>query len=147
MRYAILVLLFGCSSDGDSFGETRSAALEQTNALRATVGKPALVETAELTSYANAGAQFDHGASPHDHFRQTSGGGVAGAENECPHWPNGADLDETVKNCIDAFWSEGPGEDYSMHGHYINMTGNYTTMGLGIFVAGDSVTIVQDFGQ
>jgi hypothetical protein len=49
---------------------------------------------------------------------------------------------------VKAFFDEGPGSDYSAHGHYINMTGDYGTLGCGIFQASNgAVTIVQDYGQ
>jgi uncharacterized protein YkwD len=47
-----------------------------------------------------------------------------------------------VEECIKAFYDEGPGG-----GHYENMMGPYTTVGIGIYQSGTKVTIVQDFGN
>jgi len=57
-------------------------------------------------------------------------------------------MKEVVGNCVAAFYAEGPGADYSTHGHYINMMGNYATLGCGIYSADNGdVTIVQDYGN
>jgi hypothetical protein len=44
-------------------------------------------------------------------------------------------------------WDEGPGEPYSAHGHYINMTNpSYTMVACGFYeTAGGSVWSVQNF--
>ena len=134
------------SGASDPVQLARVACVTETNRLRATVGKPAVAESAPLETYANAGAQEDFAGSPHDHFRRTQGGGISFAENECPHWSlsgqGGGDYTQLVKACIAAFFSEGPGG-----GHYDNMTGNYGTLGCGIYASGGSVTIIQDFGR
>jgi uncharacterized protein YkwD len=123
--------------------------VELTNELRDTVGAPPLERSAELEAYAGEGAEYDHFRDPHDHFRSNSGGGIAFAENECPHWSlgfGGGSVVGLVEACIDAFWSEGPG-DGDAHGHYNNMIGNYGTLGCGIYSDGDDYTIIQDYGQ
>ncbi|MEO6774282.1 MAG: CAP domain-containing protein [Kofleriaceae bacterium] len=126
----------------------------ETNRYRAMNGKPAVTEAANLEAYADTGAMTDYTAnSPHSHFSATSGGGIAFAENECPghsgwHLSPGGDLNALVGMCIAAFYAEGPGSDYSTHGHYINMMGAYATLGCGIFTAGNNdVTIIQDYGN
>jgi hypothetical protein len=104
-----------------------------------------VVRSAQLEAYANAGAEHDHGSSPHDHFSSTNGGGIAFAENECPHWDlsfGGGDMLGLMAACIDAFYDEGPGG-----GHYDNMMGDYGSLGCGVYQEGSDVTIVQDFGQ
>ncbi len=134
------------NGSADPVQVARTACVTETNRLRATVGKPAVAESATLETYANAGAQEDFAGSPHDHFRRTQGGGISFAENECPHWSlsgqGAGDYTRLVKACIAAFFSEGPGG-----GHYDNMTGNYGTLGCGIYASGDAVTIIQDFGR
>ena len=122
--------------------------ISETNKDRATKGKPAVVESAQLETYADAGAMHDFATSPHDHFSMTSGGGIAFAENECPQQGNwnlsfgNGDLGMTVAACVKAFFDEGPGG-----GHYENMMGNYGTLGCGIYVQGQQLTIVQDYGR
>jgi hypothetical protein len=146
--------LVGCADDGGSaqsgqYAAAKSAGVTETNRLRAMNGKPPVAESAMLVDFADEGAAIDFSGSPHQHFSQTSGGSIAFAENECPHWPfaAGGDMEQTVKSCIAAFYSEGPGDDYATHGHYINMMGDYGTLGMGIYVSGGEVTIIQDYGR
>jgi hypothetical protein len=138
---------------GDDTSNPNEAAyircVELTNELRATVGRPPVERSAELEAYATEGAEYDHGRDPHDHFRSNSGGGIAFAENECPHWDlsfGGGSVTSLVEACIDAFWSEGPGTG-DAHGHYNNMIGNYGTLGCGIYNEGSDYTIIQDYGR
>lgn len=119
--------------------------VEETNRYRAMHGRPAVAWSEALEDYADAGAEYDHHANPHDHFRSNNGGGIAFAENECPRWDlsfGGGDLVALVGACIEAFYDEGPGG-----GHYENMMGDYGTLGCGIYQEGTSVTIIQDFGR
>ena len=143
----------GSAGDDDGGGPDASAddpahvfCVEETNRYRAMNGRPDVARSAALEAYADEGAAYDFGANPHDHFISTSGGGIAFAENECPHWglqaQGGGDMHALVAACIEAFYAEGPGG-----GHYDNMMGNYGALGCGIHEAGGSVTIVQDFGR
>jgi len=163
MRWLLLACLVGCDSgsaatgDAPGGGSGPNAAAKQfcvseTNRYRAMNSKPALTESAALDTYADTGAMHDFSTSPHDHFSTTSGGGIAMAENECPQQGNwqyteGGDLNMVVGNCIAAFYAEGPGTDYSTHGHYINMMGPYAALGCGIYYSGGKITIVQDYGN
>ena len=54
----------------------------------------------------------------------------------------GSDVVATVKMCMKAFDDEGPGG-----GHYENMMGPYAKLGCGIYVQGQQLTIVQDYGN
>lgn len=143
----IALLGAGCGA-GDAGNSGTDAAhafcVQETNRYRTDGGRAAVTRAAALEDFADEGAAVDHGAEPHDHFRATSGGGIAFAENECPHWnlAPGGDLSALVGSCIAAFFGEGPGG-----GHYENMMGNYGTLGCGLYVEGDEVTIIQDFGQ
>ena len=161
-RLCLLAMLPACLAacgDGDDGGLGGDAAVTvtqtahqicvtETNKDRATVGKPAVQESAQLEAYADVGAMHDFSTSPHDHFSSTSGGGIAFAENECPqqgNWNLGfgnGDLGMTVAACVKAFFDEGPGG-----GHYNNMMGPYAKLGCGIYVQGQQLTIVQDYGN
>ena len=46
-------------------------------------------------------------------------------------------------------WDEGPGEPFSEHGHYINMSNpEFTRVACGIFTAEDGeIWSVQNFGR
>jgi uncharacterized protein YkwD len=174
MRALLLALLVACDSgstvtgDAPPGGGTADApgggsgsggnltakqfCVSETNRYRAMNSKPALQESAQLEAYADQGAMVDFSSSPHNHFSSTNGGGIAFAENECPgqfgwNYNPGDDLNAVVGQCIAAFYAEGPGTDYNTHGHYINMMGNYASLGCGIYYADGKITIVQDYGN
>ena len=160
MRVLVLAILVACGGDDgtagvDGGGGSNPALVEcvtQTNMYRQMNGKSALTESSSLETYAATGAMFDFTNGAHAHFTATSGGGIAFAENECPVQGNwmlapGGDMSALVDQCVDAFYSEGPGSDYSTHGHYINMMGPYATLGCGVYQMGTGVTIVQDYGM
>ena len=128
------------------------ASLTATNMYRQMNGKTPLTDSPALDAFADTGAMTDFSTAPHTHFTNTQGGGIAFAENECPvqgNWmlPAGGDMAALVTQCIAAFYAEGPGTDYSTHGHYINMMGDYATLGTGIYQMGTGVTITQDYGN
>lgn len=52
-----------------------------------------------------------------------------------------------VDGCLADMFAEGPGEPFSKHGHYLNMTSlKYTSVACGFFVTGDGrVWMVQNF--
>jgi hypothetical protein len=154
MRLAFLLVLLAACGGGGSGGSgsggnatAKQACVSEANYYRAMNGKPALTESARLEAYADIGAAVDFSSSPHNHFSTTQGGGIAFAENECPvqgHWmlPQGGDMVTLVKQCVKAFYDEGPGG-----GHYENMMGNYGALGCGIYQQDTGVTIVQDYGN
>jgi hypothetical protein len=135
----------GDGADGSLNAAAQQFCVQETNRYRAMTGHTAVQRSTQLETFANTGAMVDHAAAPHDHFRQTHGGEIAFAENECPRWDvqqSGGDLNQLVAKCIAAFYSEGPGG-----GHYENLLGDYGSLGCGIFQSGTSVTIIQDFGR
>jgi hypothetical protein len=154
MRWSLVVFLVAAGCDaggvgGDDGGGSTAAhefCVDETNRLRELNGRAPVAWSAELEAYANEGAEYDHARSPHDHFGDTQGGGIAFGENECPHWDlsfGGGDMVELMRACIDAFYSEGPGG-----GHYeIMLSNDYGTLGCGIYQEGTDVTIIQDYGQ
>jgi len=151
----VLALSAGCGGSDDPAGtpdgggpgnaDSHTFCVEETNRYRTDNGVGAVTQSAQLEDFADTGAQIDYNGSPHDHFRQTSGGGIAFAENECPHWNlsfGGGDEKMLIAACIQAFFDEGPGG-----GHYENMMNpQYRALGCGIFKNGDDYTILQDFG-
>lgn len=148
-RALALCVLVACGGDdGNSGGSSaHEFCVSETNRYRAMAGKSAVQRSAAIEAYADEGAEHDFNTSPHDHFASTNGGGIAFAENECPHqlgWTlsPGEDINAVVGQCIKAFYDEGPGG-----GHYENMMGAYTKVGCGIFESGGRITIVQDFGN
>ncbi len=149
--FLVLGVLASCGGDdggGDPVAQSaRQVCLDMTNQFRAGAGRPPVVQSAALEAYADEGAAYDfHNPDPpHAHFRNTNGGGIAFAENQCPQWPlsfAGGDLNMLVAQCMQAFFDEGPGG-----GHYDNMMGNYGTLGCGLYQESGMVTIIQDYGR
>ena len=129
------------------------ASLTATNMYRTMNGKPALTDSSALDAFADTGAMTDFTTAPHTHFMNTSGGGIAFAENECPvqgNWmlqPRRRHGDARAPAASPRSTRKGPGTDYSTHGHYINMMGDYKTLGTGVYQVGTGVTITQDYGN
>ena len=67
------------------------------------------------------------------------------AQDECPGWPGPPET--MIGQCLAQMWAEGPGSDFSTHGHYINMSStSYTMAACGFFVLPDgSVWATQNF--
>jgi uncharacterized protein YkwD len=120
-----------------------SFCVQETNRYRASVGLGALSQSAALESYAATGAQVDGRAHvAHSHFTNTSGGGVALAENVIPWWPlaDYGTVQEVMRQGLAQMWAEGQSGV-----HYKNITGRYTQLGCGVFVDNGEITVVQDF--
>ncbi len=117
-----------------------SYCVDQTNALRATVGLPPLARSHELENFAAAAARYDATAgSPHVYFRQTQGSGVSRAEIELLGWHDFT-IHQTIDQGLGQMWEAGPGSE-----HYDILAGPYSQIGCGIFVNGSTVTVAQDF--
>lgn len=41
------------------------------------------------------------------------------AQNTCPDWGS---EEQVISGCLQMMWDEGPGEPFSAHGHYLNMS-------------------------
>lgn len=71
------------------------------------------------------------------------------AQNTCPGWMWDESIggkEGAMRRCIEAMWNEGPGTDFSKHGHYINMTNKtYKKVGCGFSVKEGSIWINMDF--
>ncbi len=116
--------------------------VDNINAKRATVGLPPLARWTTNESCVSAEALQDSQTGvPHSAFGQCG----ELAQNECPGWPGPADT--MIVSCLQAMWNEGPGTDFSTHGHYINMTNpNYTKVACGFAVLSNgTVWAAQDF--
>ena len=139
----------GCSSSsGDSgsgddpYAEARTACVDKINAYRATLSLPPYAGWSAESTCADGQAQSDS-ASGTAHGAFTKCG--ESAQNECPGWPGPPD--SIVQNCLAQMWAEGPGSDFSAHGHYINMSStSYTSVACGFYqTSGGSYWAVQDF--
>ncbi len=112
----------GCSPEPwPSTGDPREDCVRRINQLRWECQcLPPLKRWREGESCADEQASHDaESGTPHGGFS----GGICSprgfAQNECPSWGT---WERANDGCLQMMWDEGPGEPYSEHGHYINMT-------------------------
>jgi hypothetical protein len=80
-----------------------------------------------------------NGGGPHANFGQCG----ENAQNTCPDWPSEQII---IAGCLQSMWDEGPGEPFSEHGHYINMSNPaYTKVACGFSSSGGEVWSNQNF--
>ena len=106
---------------------------------------PALEQWTEGQSCANQHAQYDSERSTaHAGFRDGICEPGGWAQNECPGWRS---EEHVIEGCLQAMWDEGPGEPFSEHGHYINMTNeSYSMVACGFYETPDGdVWAIQNF--
>jgi hypothetical protein len=124
----------------DPYDAFRQQCVDQINAYRATLSMGPLARWTDAESCVDGEAQRDSEANtPHSAF------GACGewAQNECPRWGS---VESTVTGCLEMMWNEGPGEPYSEHGHYINMTNpSYSRVACGFYEGPNGVWAAQDF--
>ena len=106
--------------------------MDRINAFRATEGKPPYTRwtSAEACSDGQAASDSMTGEA-HGQFGACS----ENAQNECPGWQS---IDDVLQNCLQRMWDEGPGEPFSEHGHYLNMSStDYTMVACGFYETAD----------
>jgi uncharacterized protein YkwD len=115
-----------------------------TNTYRASTGRGALTRAARLDTYAAEAARSDASARQAHHYTTTTnfGNGLVRAENELLWWPLSTygTVENVVREGLSTMWKEGPGGT-----HYVNMVGNYSEIGCGIYVTGGEATVEQAF--
>jgi hypothetical protein len=126
----------------DLYDADRGDCVDAINAFRATLSLPPYGRWEDAEPCVDSQAQADSESGvPHSAF------GNCGefAQNECPGWPN--DPAMIVTDCLQMMWDEGPGEDFDLHGHFINMSNpDYTEVSCGFYVTpGGEMWAVQDF--
>ncbi len=112
------------------------------NQYRASIGVAPLARWSDAEACVeDQGFADSESGVPHSAFGQCS----EWAQDECPDWPGPPD--QMIGNCLAVMWAEGPGQPYSQHGHYINMSNSsYTKVACGFAVLSDGrVWAVQDF--
>lgn len=116
----------GAGSENDPWAADRTACVDRINAFRATVNAPPLTRWKEQEGCTDRAAASDsQTGKAHGKF----GSCKEGAQNECPGWSS---IAETIQGCLQSMWDEGPGEPYSEHGHYLNMSNpKYTQVACG----------------
>jgi hypothetical protein len=105
---------------------------------------PALQRWTEAEGCADQHAEYDSTRRPHAGFSDDICSPRGWAQNECPGWRS---TEQVITGCLQAMWDEGPGEPYSEHGHYINMTNpSYSMVACGFYGTADgSFWSVQNF--
>ncbi len=130
------------SSGTGDVEQARHDCVAAINADRATLGLPPYAEWTAEETCTDGQAQADAASNtPHSAFGMCT----ESAQNECPGWPGPPD--SMITQCLAMMWAEGPGSDFSTHGHYINMSStSYTMVSCGFYTLSDgSVWATQDF--
>lgn len=143
------LLFVGCSSDGDSSGSSsdpyaaaRTRCVEKINTFRASLGLPGYAAWDEQSTCSDGEAKSDsETGKAHGAF----GTCTEMAQNECPGWSGPPET--LIDGCLAMMWAEGPGADFSKHGHYINMSSTkYTKVSCGFYQRPDGkYWAVQNF--
>ncbi|MBI5486212.1 MAG: hypothetical protein HY905_02650 [Deltaproteobacteria bacterium] len=126
---------------GGELEEYRRRCVEGINGYRATLGLPPLVRWADVEGCTDGEARSDsESGTAHGSF----GACRERAQNACPAYPT---LESTVSLCLQQMWDEGPGEPFSEHGHFLNMSsGEFSEVACGFFeMPNGDVWAVQDF--
>lgn len=125
-----------------SAADASQLCVDTINQYRASIGMGPLQRWTDKEACAeDQGFADSQSGTPHSAFGQCA----EWAQNECPNWPGPPE--SMIPNCLALMWAEGPGEPYSAHGHYINMTNpSYTKVACGFAVLSNGrVWAVQDF--
>jgi hypothetical protein len=112
------------------------------NMYRATLGLPPYARWTDQEMCASTEAASDsQTGTAHGAFARCS----ESAQNECPNY--GGSFATMLPKCLDLMWKEGPGSDFNLHGHYINMSSTkYTKVACGFATTpAGKIWAVQDF--
>jgi hypothetical protein len=129
-------------SSSDPLAQARHDCVAAINADRATLNLPAYTEWTAEETCADGQAQSDSASMmAHGAFGKCG----ESAQDECPGWAGPPDT--MITQCLAMMWAEGPGSDFSTHGHYINMSStSYAMVSCGFYtLPNGSVWAVQDF--
>ena len=149
--FVVSLVLVACSSNstqgtpdsgGGGDGTAEQLCVDTINSYRAQLGLAPYQRWNAEETCADGQAQSDsQSGTAHGAFGQCT----ENAQNECPGWPGPPD--QMITSCLAMMWGEGPGSDFSKHGHYINMSStSYTQVACGFYVTSDmSVWATQDF--
>ena len=118
----------GGSTSDDPFAQARIDCVARINAFRATEGLPPYEQWVDAEACTDEQAAADSTEGAHANFGDCD----EWAQNTCPGW---RDVDQVIEGCLQSMWDEGPGEPFSEHGHYINMSSTeYTQVACGFYV-------------
>lgn len=132
----------GSSTTEPGDGSVQQLCVDEINDYRATLGLQPYARWTSGEACADAAAESDSiTGEPHGAF------GSCGefAQNECPGWPG--PYERLIEDCLAMMWAEGPGEPFSEHGHFLNMSStSYSEVACGFHTTpGGSVWAVQNF--
>ena len=128
----------------DPYAAARQACVDKINMFRATLNVAPLTRWTAEEACTDGEAKSDSASgTAHGAF----GACKESAQDECPGWGSVDSIAGGTKSCLDQMWAEGPGTDFSTHGHYINMSNpkykmvacGYTTTATG------KIWAAQDF--
>lgn len=125
----------------DMYLQARIDCVDRINAFRATEGKPPYQRWTEQEACSDGQAKLDGDSNtPHGNFSMCG----ENAQNTCPNWPSTGSV---TQGCLQQMWDEGPGEPFSEHGHYINMSSsNYSKVACGFYeLPGGGIWASQNF--
>ncbi|MFK7987245.1 MAG: CAP domain-containing protein [Sandaracinaceae bacterium] len=109
---------------------------------------PPLERWTEAEDCADQQAQYDsEGNGAHAGFNDRICDPRGSGQNECPGYRNG--VDGVLRVCLQQMWDEGPGENFQMHGHYLNMTNDrFNRVACGFYTTSEGrIWSVQNFAR
>lgn len=117
---------------GNPYDAAAQHCVDVINQYRATLALPPYERWIEAEVCSGEEAQSDSMTqTPHGAFGQCG----EWAQNECPGWPGPPEA--LLDGCLASMWAEGPGEPFSEHGHYLNMSSTqYTKVACGFYQTG-----------
>jgi len=125
-----------------SDGTAEQQCVDIINNYRATLNLPPYARWTDQEACASSEAASDsQSGTAHGAFGMCK----ESAQNECPGYSGS--YASMLPKCLDLMWKEGPGTDFSAHGHYINMTNpKYTKVACGFATtSAGKIWSVQDF--
>lgn len=127
---------------GDPLFAARQSCLERTNAFRARANARPVVRRTDRETCGDDQARSDASAN---RAHATFGKCQEAAQNECPGYPG--PFENVLNTCLQQMFDEGPGEPFSAHGHFLNMTNQeFKSVACGFHTQPDgSVWVVQNF--
>jgi len=126
-----------------SSGDAHQDCVDRINQLRAECQcLPPLARWTDAEACSDGQSQSDQATNtPHGNFGDCG----ESAQNTCPNWGSESDI---VNGCLQSMWDEGPGEPFSEHGHYINMSNQgYSKVACGFSASAGGVWSNQNFSQ
>lgn len=117
---------------GNPYDAAAQHCVDTINMYRATLDLPPYERWIDAEVCSGEEAESDSMTqTPHGAFGQCG----EWAQNECPGWPGPPE--PLLDGCLAQMWAEGPGEPFSEHGHFINMSSTqYTKVACGFYQTG-----------